>query len=107
MGQRFCPPVSNCNDGRGGNAATLLDLGMPDICDWFGDVVDQWRHLRTYRIAYALPRQRPPALSPVAKSPAQRDGHFVCGDYLETASIQGAMISGRRAAEQIIDLRPA
>ncbi len=73
--------------------------------EWFGAVVDGWRHLRTYRIPYALPTQVPPALSPVAKPARRTDGIFVCGDYLETASIQGAMVSGRRVAEQIIELQ--
>ena len=84
-------------------------LGTPDgdieaavreqLRDWFGTAVDEWRHLRTYRIPYALPGQAPPALSPVAKPVKRRDGLFACGDYLDTASIQGAMLSGRRAAE--------
>ena len=73
--------------------------------DWFGASVNQWRHLRTYRIPYALPSQIPPALSPVAKPSRPNDGIFVCGDYLDTASIQGAMLSGRRAAEHIIELK--
>ena len=70
--------------------------------DWFGESVDGWRHLRSYRIPFALPSQRPPALSPVAKPARRDDGVFVCGDYLDTASIQGAMVSGRRAADQMI-----
>jgi hypothetical protein len=33
-------------------------------------------------------------------------GVYMCGDYRETASIQGALVSGRRAAEAVIkDLR--
>jgi phytoene dehydrogenase-like protein len=70
--------------------------------EWFGGTVEHWRHLRSYRIPYALPTQYPPALSPVAKAVRRREGLFVCGDYLDTASIQGAMLSGRRAAEHII-----
>ena len=31
-----------------------------------------------------------------------REGVFVCGDYLDTASINGAMASGRRAAEAVL-----
>ena len=58
--------------------------------DWFGAPVNQWRHLHVC-IPYALPAQIPPALSPVAKPAMRDDGIFVCGDYLDTASIQGAM----------------
>jgi phytoene dehydrogenase-like protein len=70
--------------------------------EWFGNQVQTWRHLRTYHIPFALPAQSPPALSPVAKSPRRRDGIWLCGDYLDTASIQGAMVSGRRAAEDVL-----
>jgi hypothetical protein len=71
--------------------------------DWFGAEAEGWRHLRTYRISYALPNQAPPALSPVEKPVRRSDGIFVCGDYLDTASIQGAMASGVRVARQIIE----
>ena len=87
-------------------------LGIPDgdieasvrkqLRDWFGPDAIAWRHLRTYRIPYALPSQAPPALSPVGKSAKRSDHLFVCGDYLDTASIQGAMVSGRRAAECVM-----
>ena len=70
--------------------------------EWFGAEVDHWRHLRTYVIPYALPAQAPPALSPVAKPAVRGAGLFVCGDHLDTASIQGAMVSGRRAADQVV-----
>lgn len=74
--------------------------------NWFGAEVSSWRHLRTYRIPYALPSQIPPALSPVSKSVARGNDVFLCGDYLDTSSIQGAMISGRRAAESVLSSIP-
>ncbi len=71
--------------------------------EWFGSEVDTWRHLRTYPIEYALPRQVPPALDPVVKTSRVADGVYRCGDYCDTASINGAMASGRRAAESVMD----
>jgi phytoene dehydrogenase-like protein len=68
---------------------------------WFGSQVQQWQHLKTYQIQYALPVQSPPALDPVAKPSRAREGVFVCGDHCDTASINGAMISGQRAAEAV------
>jgi hypothetical protein len=61
---------------------------------WWGSAVDDWEHLRTYRIPHGQPMQRPPfdPKQPVALD----DGRFVCGDHRDTASIQGAMYSGRR-----------
>ncbi|MEX2627045.1 MAG: NAD(P)/FAD-dependent oxidoreductase [Ilumatobacteraceae bacterium] len=67
---------------------------------WWGPAVDGWEHLRTYRIAHGQPSQVPPL------RPRQRvtlgDGVFVCGDHRDTASIQGALHSGRRAAGAVL-----
>jgi phytoene dehydrogenase-like protein len=66
--------------------------------DWFGAAVKEWRALRHYPIPEALPRISPSARTSVTEI----DGVIVCGDHLESASIQGAMLSGRRAAEAIV-----
>ncbi|MCH2180777.1 MAG: FAD-dependent oxidoreductase [Mariniblastus sp.] len=78
---------------------------VEQLTEWFGSQVNDWRHLKTYRIPYALPSQDPPALSPVEK-PIHLPGNlFACGDYLDTGSIQGsiqgAMVSGRRAGQAV------
>lgn len=68
---------------------------------WWGQQVDSWRFLRTYRIAHGQPDQSPPF------SPKKRirvsDGLWVCGDHRDTASIQGALYSGRRCAHAIVN----
>ncbi len=71
--------------------------------EWFGPEVLRWRHLRTYRIAHALPAQEPPALTPSERPVRLASGLYVCGDHRDTASIQGAMVSGRRAAEAVAE----
>jgi phytoene dehydrogenase-like protein len=67
---------------------------------WFGAQIDDWRHLRTYRIPYAQPDQRPPF------SPKRRNrlapSLWVCGDHRDTGSIQGALYSGRRTAVDVL-----
>ncbi len=67
---------------------------------WWGDQVDAWRHLRTYRIPHGQPDQAPPF------DPKQRvslgEGLFVCGDHRDTGSIQGALYSGRRCGEAVV-----
>jgi len=65
----------------------------------FGPRVGSWRHLRTYRIAHGQPDQSPP-FSP-KKRVHLRDNIFVAGDHRDTASIQGALYSGRRAADAV------
>jgi predicted NAD/FAD-dependent oxidoreductase len=57
---------------------------------WFGSVLNERR---------ALPRITPTARA----SPTEIGGVVACGDHLESASIQGAMLPGRRAAEAVID----
>jgi len=68
--------------------------------EWFGEEVRGWRHLRTYRIPHALPQIAPREIS-AAKNEV-RLGIYTCGDYRETASINGALASGRKIAEEIL-----
>lgn len=70
--------------------------------EWFGARVQHWRHIRTYHIPTALPDQSPPFLSPVLKPVRVSDSLYRCGDYVDTASINGALRSGRRAAEAVL-----
>jgi phytoene dehydrogenase-like protein len=73
--------------------------------EWYGSAVERWRHLRTYSIGYALPRQFPPALAEPERPVRWRPGVYVCGDHRDNASINGAMVSGRRAAEAVLEDR--
>lgn len=87
-----------------------LDAAARDqLRGWFGAQVDDWRLLRALRIPFALPAQPPAALTPAERPVRLRDGLFVCGDHRETASLQGAMVSGRRAAAAVrgLDAAPA
>ena len=86
-----------------GDHDRLQDEVRRQLGDWFGRAVREWRHLRTYRIPYALPCQFPPALA-VAERPVRLQPNlYVCGDHRDNASIQGAMVSGRRASQAILD----
>lgn len=70
--------------------------------EWFGSQVAAWRLLRVCRVPYALPDQTPPHYGTVEKSTRARQRVFVCGDRYDTASINGAMRSGKRAAEAVL-----
>lgn len=59
-----------------------------------------WRLLRRDDIAAALPAQDPP-LTPRRRVRLD-DGRYVAGDHRDTASIQGALVSGQRAAEAVL-----
>lgn len=72
------------------------------LSSWYGKQVEQWKHLRTYRIKYALPDQSPEALATKDRHYKSGASLYFCGDYKETGSINGAMLSGRKAAEAIM-----
>jgi phytoene dehydrogenase-like protein len=73
--------------------ARLYDTGTRD-----------WELLNSYAIPHALP-VLPPA-TPLARPVRLAPGRYVCGDHRDTPSIQGALVSGRRAAQAVLtDLR--
>lgn len=81
--------------------AALEKAVRDQLTGWFGQAVQHWRHVRTYRIAHALPEHVPPTMVTSDRSVRLRPGLYICGDHRDSASIQGAMVSGRRAAEAI------
>ncbi|MCU0261520.1 MAG: FAD-dependent oxidoreductase [Ilumatobacteraceae bacterium] len=78
----------------------VAELARAQLRRWWGAMVDGWEHLRTYRIPHGQPDQSPP-FRPVRRV-ALGDGLFVCGDHRDTASIQGALHSGRRCADDVL-----
>jgi len=92
----YAPPKSHLVVAAlpGHDGPTIEHDARTQLREWWGPQVDSWDHVATYRIAHGQPRQRPPF------DPKRRvlldDGRFVCGDHRDTASIQGAMYSGRR-----------
>jgi len=101
--------------GRPGSALVSVSVvGLPEggeadldaavrrqLRGWYGTVVDTWELVRSYRIPWAQPRQDPQDLPTLARPVALGDGLWVCGDHRDTASIQGALVSGRRTGEAI------
>ncbi|MGF1580426.1 MAG: NAD(P)/FAD-dependent oxidoreductase [Gemmataceae bacterium] len=80
-----------------------LEMSVRDhLREWYGPTVSNWRHLRTYRIQHALPDQTPPALQDPERPVQLRPGLYLCGDHRDNASINGAMVSGRRTAEILL-----
>lgn len=71
------------------------------VSRWFGPQVQNWRHLRTYRLAEALPAQLPPSPNPFAPRVRVRPKVFLCGEYHSLSGLQWAMLSGRLAAAAV------
>jgi phytoene dehydrogenase-like protein len=83
--------------------ADLEAAVLGQLADWFGSSVVGWRHLATYQIPHAQPAQPPGALDPPARPVRVRPGVYVCGDHRDNASIDGALTSGRRAADAVLE----
>lgn len=94
---------------------SVVVLGLPEetaleasvreeLVGWFGSGVMKWQHLRTDRIERALPEQ-PPGFSQEHDSMrfTKHQDIWICGDHLSSASIEGAVISGRKAAESVLE----
>jgi phytoene dehydrogenase-like protein len=81
--------------------ADLESQVLKELESWFGPSAKSWRHLRTDRIPRALPEQ-PPEAGTGAKGFREIEGVFVCGDHTSSASIEGAVTSGLRAAEAVL-----
>lgn len=110
----FPSRVSSAYAPAGKSLASVVVLGNPNegdealaknvqdqLADWFGDAVQRWRHLTTYRIPHALPDQSPPTDNPTCPQSQVRPGVFVCGEYGSLPGIQWALLSGRRAANAV------
>lgn len=81
----------------------LQEIVHGELKNWFGGQVDGWEHLKTYRIAHALPETGPQGLAEPSRSVRLKAGLYVCGDHRETPSIAGALLSGRRAATAVME----
>jgi phytoene dehydrogenase-like protein len=107
---QYAPPgahlvVANVVGETPATDAALLRLDQAvrqHMGKWFGPVVDSWKMLGAYTLAHALPHQRHAEWEQAPVRVAGTGGVYMCGDYRETASIQGALTSGRRAAEAVI-----
>jgi predicted NAD/FAD-dependent oxidoreductase len=66
----------------------------------YGVDTHDWELLRTHALPHALTAMPPPL--DVRRSVALGEGLFVAGDHRDSASSQGALVSGRRAADAVL-----
>lgn len=91
--------------GRALVASTALGLDVDEtdvrrhLALLHGVDVSRWDTVAVHRIAACVPAMPPGA--PLTREPAY-DGVFVAGDHRDTASIQGALVSGRRVATALL-----
>ena len=111
----FPSTVSRSYAPEGMSLASVSVVGVPSMDDqslerearrelgaMFGEGVEDWRHLRTYRIPFAQPNQQVP--TNLNRDVRLGDGRtYVCGDHRSPATFDGAMRSGRLCAEAVLD----
>jgi hypothetical protein len=99
---------SYCSDGALVSSSVLgahddaetLETVRWQLARIYGVDTRSWEHVATYAIPEALPAMLPPL---DVRQPVSLDGGlFVAGDHRDTASIEGAVVSGRRAATEVI-----
>jgi len=99
----YAPPgrtlVSASALARPGAVPTDADMRR-HAADLLGGSGDRWEVVARHEVLEALPAQ-PPPLRP-RQSVRHAPGLYVCGDHRDTASIQGALVSGRRAADAVL-----
>jgi phytoene dehydrogenase-like protein len=80
----------------------LFDLVLAQCVEWFGESVREWSHLKTYKLAHALPDQSLPVPSPYRLTDIGKDNIITCGEHQGNPGLLWAMMSGKLAAEKII-----
>lgn len=68
----------------------------------YGVDTARWEAVAAYTIVDALPSSAPP-MGRFRKAVRLEPGLYVCGDHRDSASIQGALVSGRRAATAVLE----
>lgn len=84
------------------NEDVLAERIQRELTGWFGSEVKNWRHLKSYHIAHALPVYGPEA----SRKPLQLANHlYQCGDQTAYPSLNAAIQTGREVAELIASPR--
>jgi ABC-type nitrate/sulfonate/bicarbonate transport system permease component len=78
----------------------MVDRLRPRLSLLHGADASRWQLLRTYRLPEALPAFAPG--SPLRRAVRVDGSLFVAGDHRDTPSQQGALVSGRRAADAVL-----
>ncbi len=108
VSERYAPPgahlvaasiVGEAPNDAGGMERLEADA-RSQLHEWFGGDVAKWTVVGGYPIRQALPLCTHATWE--GSAPESGDGVFLCGDYRDTPSTQGALASGRRAAAAVL-----
>lgn len=100
----YAPPGSALVSASalGVRESSAHESAVRDHLGWlYGVPTSRWELIATYPIPYALPAMPVPLdLRRPVRTPS---GAYVAGDHRDTSSIQGALVSGRRAADAVLE----
>ncbi len=82
------------------DSSAMTALVRTTLAQLYGVDTRGWEAVGIYAIPYALPAMVPPLT--IRQGVDLGDGLFIAGDHRDTASIQGALVSGRRAAGAVL-----
>ena len=67
----------------------LFDKVRQEMSEWFGPVVETWRHIKTQRIVHALPEQSPPISDPASGTPSKKGGYMSVANMIAFRRFSG------------------
>ncbi|MEM1119025.1 MAG: NAD(P)/FAD-dependent oxidoreductase [Bacteroidota bacterium] len=79
----------------------LIGRVKKELRTWFGSAVQDWQHLHTREVQYALPNQELVSHTIPDERLKIRNGLYYCGDFMLNGSINAAMKIGRQAGSLI------
>ncbi len=79
----------------------LTDAAIDQLSKWFKISSEKWHLLKRYSIADALPDQTEPPAHQGSYSIDRSPDIFICGEYVDHPSLNGACASGRKAADVV------
>lgn len=82
-------------------AKDLIGAVKNELKPWFGSATQEWEHLHSREIRYALPNQQSVTNNLGANHFEIRKGLYACGDFQLNGSINASMKAGRLVAESI------
>jgi len=94
--------VSVRGEHAGGNRAALVTAVREQAAGWFGGEARSWRQLAIVDVPRALPDESPAARRHRPATAGLGVGRWMCGDHCGTASINGALLSGRQTAAAVL-----
>ncbi|WP_042366135.1 NAD(P)/FAD-dependent oxidoreductase [Streptacidiphilus neutrinimicus] len=105
--------VSNVQPAYAPRGVALVSTSLPGVADeeqltaaearladLYRTSTRAWERIAVHRVAEALPAS--PAPWPLSRGTRLAPGRYVCGDHRATASVQGALASGARAAREVL-----